>query len=166
MIGFKLGLKHKQEQIIRFCMIKFIYKIYLCNVFFLKQLYKLRDESNSSNSIILSFGLLFLNFHSLLIILEFGFNLNIGVANFWAPTQTPKVGYGYLLGLVLALFFYILIAFLERRFTQVEKIKIMRSVILKKKKRVYTVLYVVSTLIVFIYTVGWMITSIIPKGGL
>jgi|SRR5690554_3619769 len=147
-------------------MIGYLYNKFLEYLYFFKQLYNKCGTEFTSSASYLMFLTTFLNLHSLLIILEFGFNFNIGVGDFWTPTQTPKVGYGYILGLTIAVIFYMLIAFLERRFTRVEKIKIMRTVILKKKKRLYTILYVVSTLIIFIYTIGWMITSIIPEGGL
>jgi|SRR5690554_594264 len=147
-------------------MIRYLYQRFLEYLYFIKQLYNKRGIEYTSSATYLMFITTFLNFHSLLIVLEFGFNLNIGIGSFWVPTQTSKVGYGYILGLVLAVIFYILIVFLERRFSKVEKIKIMRFVILKKKKRIYTILYVVSTFIVFLYTLGWMVTSIIPEGGL
>lgn len=146
---------------------KTVYKKYLVYLYFIKKIYRKKNRENSINSFVLSVLLLILNLHSIAFFIEFLFGINLGLRDFWIPSETPKVVYGYIIGGGIAILLSSVIVFIERKITKVEKIKIIRTVIENgKSTRIISLGYLLGSIFLFILTTVWMIIIIIPKGGI
>lgn len=146
---------------------KTVYKKYLAYIYFIKKIYRKKNRENSINSLVLSILLIFFNLHSIAVFIEFLFGIDLGLRDFWIPSETPKVVYGYIIGGGIAVLWSSTIFFIERKIVKIEKIKIIRSVIEKGKSvRLISLLYLVGSILLFVLTTVWMISIIIPKGGI
>ena len=145
---------------------RILYKLYLKRIYFFRQLYKDSTPDKSSHAAFTSSFFIFINLHSLLIILECGLGYNIGIGSFWTPTNTPKSSIGYLIGGALGGLYFVIVYSLKKNISKIENVNICREVILKKKKKVYPVLVVIATVSLFVGSLVLLINTIIPEGGL
>lgn len=144
-----------------------VYQKYLAYLYFIKKIYRKKNRENSINSISLSVLILFFNFHSIAFFTEFLLGINLGLKDFWTPSETPKVIYGYMIGGGVSVLLSSAVIFIERKITKVEKIKIIRTVIENgKSTRIISLGYLLGSIFLFILTTVWMIIIIIPKGGI
>lgn len=137
------------------------YKLYLDYLFVVKTIYRKKSRENNINANVLSFLLLSFNLHSIILILELGFDFNFGLSNFWKPSSYSKVGYGYLLGAIGIVICYGVIYLLGIRYVK-EKTGIFRQVIHSKKPRLFSIIYLIFSILFFVVNICWMAVNIIP----
>ncbi len=138
-----------------------ILKLHLKRIFFMKNLYKKRDENTSVNSGVLSVGLLVVNLHSILTLIEVYLNVNLGLINFWIPTDIPKSSFGYILGFVFSILYILFISQIRRHIPQSQQYMIMRQVVSLGNLKTYSVTYVFLTIILFFFSIYKIAVTVI-----
>lgn len=143
-----------------------LFKYHLSYVYFMKGLYKRRNTDNTTNAGVLGYFLLLFNVHSVLVLLECFTGVNVGVLEFWKPSDIPKVGMGYIGGFSLAVAYLLGIGFVKKNTSEKERRSILKNIVNQGRRRPKSIFYTLFSVLLFLFTILLLIVTIIPDGGI
>lgn len=137
-------------------MLRVIYISYVSCIFFIKRLYRKKNKDNTTRAFILTFLLMFLNLHSILLFCELYLSFDIGIRRFWIPTSEPKAPLGYLFGAIICIIFYLLYNFIRKSITLKDKYSLNKRAVSITPRFAFTILYLVLTISMFVFFIAIM----------
>lgn len=147
-------------------MLEQLYKLHLSYLYFMKGLYKKRTADNSINAAVLGIGFIIMNLHSVIILLECFTNVDIGLLEFWKPSNSPKVGLGYIFGGAFAVIFLFVINSLKRNISEKNRRILMKQIVLRGTNRTASVMYTLFSVLLILGSLVLAIVTVIPEGGI
>ncbi|TXC78866.1 hypothetical protein [Luteibaculum oceani] len=132
----------------------------------MKGLYRKRNADNTTNAGVLGVFLIVFNLHSVIVLLECFTGVNVGLLEFWKPSDTPKVGMGYIGGFSLAVAYLLGIGFVKKNTSEKERRLILKNIVSQGRRKLTSVFYTLFSVLLFLFTILLLIITIIPDGGI